>query len=73
MERMKEEGPWFALANGGTFEDMIWGALLARGAIYCPECGKPVSVREPSLGSLLDTFAAWQSTGRMPKRLKRRQ
>ena len=72
MERMKEEGPWFALANGETLEDMIWGALLARGAIYCPECGKPVSVREYSLGSLLDTFAPWDSKDRIPKRPKRR-
>jgi hypothetical protein len=72
VERMKEEGPWFALAEGDTLEDMVWSALLARGAIYCPECGQPVAVREPSLGSLLDKFAAWQTEGRAPKRLKRR-
>jgi hypothetical protein len=75
MERMKDEGPWFALANGDTFEDMVWAALLSRGAIYCPACGKPVSVREPSLGSLVDTFGQWEGAGRPPggpKRLKRR-
>jgi hypothetical protein len=76
VERMKEEGPWFALANGETFEDMVWAALLARGAIRCPECGKAVAVREPSLGSLLDTFAPWQegkSSPELPKRQKRRR
>jgi hypothetical protein len=52
LDRMTEEGPWFALGDGETFEDMIFAALTARGKICCPECGEPVSVNEVSLGRL---------------------
>ncbi len=52
LERMIEEGPWYALGDGETFEDMIFAAVTARGAIYCPECGRPVSISEESLGQL---------------------
>jgi hypothetical protein len=59
--QMTEEGPWFALANGETFEEMVWGAILTRGFILCPECEGPVSVREQSLGRLIDNYQ--QETG----------
>src|SRR5262245_22899056 len=49
-ERMFDEGPWYALGDGNTFEDMISTPLTERGAICCPECGDPVSVSEESLG-----------------------
>jgi hypothetical protein len=49
---MIDEGPWFALADGKTFEDMIFAALMRRGKIRCPECGKPVAIQEESLGRL---------------------
>jgi len=52
VERMTDEGPWYALGDGETFEDMIFTALMTRGAINCPECGRPVSVSEESLGQL---------------------
>jgi len=52
LERMTEEGPWYALGDGETFEDMIFTALMTRGAIRCPECCRPVSVSEESLGRL---------------------
>jgi len=52
LERMTDEGPWYALGDGETFEDMIFTALTTRGAIHCPECSRPVSVREESLGRL---------------------
>lgn len=52
IDRMTEDGPWYALGDGETFEDMIFGTLTARGAIHCPECGEPVSVSEESLGQL---------------------
>jgi len=51
-ERMFDEGHCYALGDGNTFEDMIFGALTERGAICCPECGDPVSVSEESLGQL---------------------
>jgi hypothetical protein len=53
LERMTNESPWFGLADGDTFEDMIFHALLRRGRISCPECGTAVLVQEESLGELL--------------------
>jgi hypothetical protein len=47
---MSEDGPWYALGDGETFEDMIFSALIGQGAIPCPECGDPVTVNEESLG-----------------------
>jgi hypothetical protein len=58
LDQMMDEGPWYALAEGETFEDMIFSALLTRGAIHCPECGKPIHVREQSIGRLTDQLAA---------------
>jgi hypothetical protein len=60
LDRMTEEGPWYALGDGATFEDMIFAALTARGAIRCPDCGEPVSVSEASLGRLSqEILASW--------------
>jgi len=50
LDRMIDEGPWFALAEGKTFEDMLITALLRRGNIRCGECGRAVSIDEESLG-----------------------
>src|SRR5262249_48876624 len=52
LDRMIDDGPWFGLAEGETFGDMIFAALTSRGAIRCPECCKPVSVSEESLGQM---------------------
>lgn len=52
LDRMIDEGPWFALADGETFEDMVFNALLARGRISCPDCGEAVHVNEASLGQM---------------------
>jgi hypothetical protein len=51
-EQMFNDGPWYALGDGNTFEDMIFATLMERGAICCPDCGDPVSVSEESLGQL---------------------
>jgi hypothetical protein len=60
IDRMTEEGPWYALGDGETFEDMIFAALTARGTIRCPQCGEPVSVSEESLGQLaMEVLAQW--------------
>jgi hypothetical protein len=45
---MTDEGPWFGLAPGQTFEDMIFTALACRGRILCPACGTAVAVQESS-------------------------
>jgi hypothetical protein len=44
MDRMLDEGPWYALADGETFEDMVGTALSDRGRILCPECRHTLSV-----------------------------
>ena len=49
LDRMIDEGPWFGLAEGDTFEDMIFAALATRGVIRCSDCSRPVAVGEPSL------------------------
>jgi hypothetical protein len=60
FDRMTEEGPWYALGDGETFEDMIFAALTARGAIHCPDCGEAVGVSEESLGQLTqEMLARW--------------
>jgi len=41
---MVDEGPWFGLAEGETFADMIAAALNARGVIRCPDCQEAVAV-----------------------------
>jgi hypothetical protein len=52
VERMLDEGPWYGLGDGETFEDMIFNALTSEGEIPCPECDEPVAVSEESLGKL---------------------
>jgi len=60
IDRMTETGPWFALGDGETFEDMIFSALTERGSINCPECSEPVAVSETSLGRLTkEILASW--------------
>jgi hypothetical protein len=56
LERMIDDGPWFALGEGETFEDMIFTALIERGQIHCPECGEAVHVSEESLSQLALTM-----------------
>jgi lipid-binding SYLF domain-containing protein len=45
VQQMTEEGPWYALAAGNCFRDMIHTALRRRGGIACPECGALVRVQ----------------------------
>jgi hypothetical protein len=46
IDRMIEDGPWFALGDGATFKDMIFKALSTRGALRCPECHEHVAISE---------------------------
>jgi hypothetical protein len=60
LDRMAEEGPWYALGDGETFEDMIFSTLFACGSIRCSECGESVSVNEESLGQLtMEVLGSW--------------
>jgi hypothetical protein len=58
VDRMTEEGPWFGLAAGETFEDMIFTALARRGRILCPDCGDVVAVHESSFGECAEMAMA---------------
>jgi hypothetical protein len=44
LERMAEDAPWFALAEGETFADMLHSALARRGKLLCPICRGEVLV-----------------------------
>ena len=60
LERMADEGPWYALGDGETFEDMIFSTLLVSGTIRCPDCGGRASVSEESLSQLtLEVLGSW--------------
>jgi hypothetical protein len=60
LDRMAEDGPWYALGDGETFEDMIFTTLFSRGDIRCSECGEPAVVTEQSLGQLAqEVLGSW--------------
>lgn len=60
LDRMADDGPWYALGDGETFEDMIFSTLFACGAIRCSECGEAVCISEQSLGQLtLEVLGSW--------------
>ena len=60
LDRMADEGPWYALGDGETFEDMIFATLFSNGAIRCSECGEQASVSEESLGRMtLEVLGSW--------------
>jgi hypothetical protein len=44
LDRMTDDGPWFALASGETFQEMLSAAIRARGRICCPDCGTSVAI-----------------------------
>ena len=60
VKRMAEEGPWYALGDGETFEDMIFSTLFSCGHIRCSECGEAVNVTEETLGQLtMEVLGSW--------------
>ncbi len=60
LERLAEEGPWYALGDGETWEDRIYSCLPAAGEVRCPHCGATVEVSEDDLGELSrELLAQW--------------
>jgi hypothetical protein len=60
LERMAEHGPWYALGDGETFEDMIFNTMFSCGHIRCAQCGESAHVTEESLGQLtLEVLGHW--------------
>ncbi len=60
LERMAEDAPWFALAEGETFADMLHAALARRGKLLCPGCRGEVLVdgEEPDSDTCEDFSSA---------------
>ena len=60
LDRMADEGPWYALGDGETFEDMIFNTLVSCGRIRCSTCGEEAEVTEESLGQLaVEVLGHW--------------
>ena len=60
LDRMADEGPWYALGDGETFEDSVAAHLTELGADRCPCCGEAATVSEESLGRLtLALLGTW--------------
>jgi DNA-directed RNA polymerase subunit RPC12/RpoP len=64
LDRMFNEGTWFALAQAETFSEMVWTALASRHRILCPECGHAVAVRERDLNQRTRILTPGGGTGR---------
>jgi hypothetical protein len=45
-DRMTVVGAWSGLAEGSTFGEMIYAALVRTGYIGCPECGGVAAIHE---------------------------
>jgi len=54
LERMTEDAPWFTLAEGERFEDMVFAALKQRRGVLCPRCRGTVVVGGESLAPYTD-------------------
>ena len=52
MAQIFPDVPCGAMGDGETFEDMIYAALIDRGASPCPSCGEAMRVTEEGLGQL---------------------
>lgn len=60
FERLATEGPWSALGDGETLEDLVVAALPNGGGSVCPHCDAPVRVSEESLGRFtLELLHQW--------------
>jgi len=60
LDRIHDEGPWWALGDGETFEDHIHADLLAHQEAHCPRCGNEAAPTEESLGELAtELLAHW--------------
>lgn len=58
LDRVTEQGPWRALGDGETFEDLIHAALCSDESVRCAECGVPVPINEENLGRLSQAILA---------------
>jgi hypothetical protein len=50
VREAEETGPWWALGDGETLEDVLFHRLSRAPATSCPACGGPATVDEGALG-----------------------
>jgi hypothetical protein len=57
---LEQQGPWSALGDGETLEDLLYNKLTSTPETACPECGGAASVSEGVLGELSHSLlASW--------------
>ncbi len=61
LDRMAEDAPWFALAEGETFAEMLHSALARRGKLLCPGCREEVEVDGEESGPNQGQLSGWSS------------
>jgi hypothetical protein len=60
LDSLEDQGPWLALGDGETVEDVISAALDGEEGVRCPECGDAIPVSEERLGQLtLELLSQW--------------
>jgi hypothetical protein len=58
IQDLEREGPWSALGDGETFEDLLYNTLTSTPETACPECGGTATVGEGELGELSHSLLA---------------
>jgi hypothetical protein len=57
---LEEHGPWSALGDGETFEDLVYNTLTSAPETACPDCGGVATMGEGTLGKLSHALlASW--------------
>lgn len=57
---LAEIGPWSALGDGETFEDLLSSTLTSSPETVCPDCGNAATLGETTLGALSHALlASW--------------
>lgn len=60
LEMMDQHGPWYALGDGETLEDMMFNTFFSEDKVHCEDCGEPVDITQEGLGRLtLAMLGGW--------------
>jgi hypothetical protein len=58
LQGLEEVGPWSALGDGETVEDLFYNTLTPSNETACPACGAFVLVTQARLGELTHSLLA---------------
>jgi hypothetical protein len=58
LKGLEEAGPWSALGDGETVEDLFHNALASVEETDCPDCGSAATLNEGTLGELTHSLLA---------------